>query len=63
MTPQGQVFIHEGPKVMVAPKALTEAEIAQTVTDFVVAARTRSSCTASITVRQVWTCSAESKSG
>ncbi|WP_042423027.1 alkene reductase, partial [Streptacidiphilus anmyonensis] len=36
---QGQVFTHEGPKDFVTPKELSEAEIRQTITDFVAAAR------------------------
>ncbi|WP_307832160.1 oxidoreductase [Prauserella cavernicola] len=36
---QGQVFTHDGMKAFVTPKELTEAEIAQTITDFADAAR------------------------
>ncbi|WP_031466271.1 alkene reductase [Sciscionella sediminilitoris] len=36
---QGQVFTHEGMKDYVTPKALTEHEITQTITDFTEAAR------------------------
>ena len=36
---QGQVFTQEGPKDFVPPKEMTEAEIAQTIDDFVTAAR------------------------
>jgi N-ethylmaleimide reductase len=36
---RGQVFTHDGPKGFLTPRELTEAEIAQTVEDFVGAAR------------------------
>ncbi|MFI0743320.1 alkene reductase [Streptomyces sp. NPDC021100] len=36
---KGQVFTHEGPKDMVVPEELTEADIRQTITDFADAAR------------------------
>jgi N-ethylmaleimide reductase len=36
---QGQVYTHEGPKPFPTPRALTEAEIADTIADFAQAAR------------------------
>ncbi|MGW6401270.1 alkene reductase [Streptomyces sp. NPDC055134] len=39
VTAQGQVYTHEGPKDFVTPREMTEADIAETVSDFASAAR------------------------
>jgi len=39
VTADGQVYTHEGPKPFTTPRALTEAEIVETIADFVQSAR------------------------